>query len=252
MVQDAYAIFTADAAPMPPAPTPPRCPRADAPRSPPRRSRPTVDHSRIYRTAVEQSAYLPGSRAGQVEPDEPGRHRGSPDDPAVHVAGAACPPRSAATSRARGRRDRVGVQVEAAEAGSRHLSRDVRRRMRRAHRHDDVRPFDQPGEASRRQARRLGPRAGRRAASLRYPQHLVARPGQALSHRRAHLTRVQQPDREVTHAPYLTRRRNRARPRPSARAALAPVGCGPYRSPGGYPMPAGHDFGPVACTPLHR
>ena len=72
-------------------------------------------HPRVHVGAAEQRLYLGGARPGQVQPGEPRRRRGRPDDPAVRVAGPARLDDRRDLPRRR-RRDRVGVQVEAARS----------------------------------------------------------------------------------------------------------------------------------------
>ena len=142
---------------------------------------------------------LPSPVAGQIQPDESRRDRGSPDDPAVHVAGAAGRHDRGHLTRG-GRGDRVGVQVEAAEPG--HLTGHVQRAA--AGGQTDTmrseRPIISASPHPASPAAR-GALPGRRAAPLRYPQHLVPGPGQALPDRRAHLPGVQEPYRDIAHAP---------------------------------------------------
>ena len=120
------------------------------------------------------------------------RRRWAADDPTVDEGRAGG--RDDATHLARGaRRDGVGVDEHAVEPGRRDLVGDGARRVRRAHREDQVAGAGDRGDVgSFGECARARPGLG--TAAFRRPEDVVTVAGDELADRGAHLSRMQQAD----------------------------------------------------------
>ena len=177
------------------------------------------------------------SRARKAEPRRARSARRRPDHAAVHVLGSGRS-NELRDRASRGRRDRVGVDVETCEAGADDRRGDVERRVWRTDREDGIRPLDQLVNGNALEPRSLRPGGRRVAAACRDPENGC--PVGRRCDRRSHLTGVQHAERPHRLVPRSHRAQSmalgrsapargsaRARRRYEGRGQSVPVGSAP-------------------------
>src|SRR6266699_570047 len=158
-----------------------------------------LERDRLHMGRGEQRGDFSARSAAQLEPG-PARCAGRrADDAAVDEGGARGLDRSADLARGRGR-DRIGVDVNAAEVFFGDRPGQIERAVRRADGKHDLGRRERAVEGfAFLEPRRLRALPGGGAAALRYPQHVKTAGNEARAQRGAHLAGMQQGDGLVGH-----------------------------------------------------